>query len=196
MRSIHPHKCQRKPRGTRTAHSLGSGRGGAYSRPHRDRRRLASQYVTGAETVHEALSTWGGPSRTFCVLTQFLRAEPRSHCCDPLRLPLPASHCNAATADRTVTSHHSFCNTTHAVAGLATEKEKLIMVTACRSNIERVQVAEHYFKTCAHPALPRCSSIRLLRCPSPAPLIPLGHGRRSALPPTTGRLGLVMRITI
>ena len=38
-----------------------------------------------------------------CVLKQkqIPRATPRSHCRAPLRLPLPPSHCNATTADRT-----------------------------------------------------------------------------------------------
>ena len=49
----------------------------------------------------------------FCV------AELRSHRRVPLRLPLPPSHCNATTADRTVTSHCLF-NTPHAVAGSTT----------------------------------------------------------------------------
>ena len=42
-----------------------------------------------------------GPSRIFCVL----KPTPRSHCRAPLRLTLPPSHCNATTADRTVTPH-------------------------------------------------------------------------------------------
>ena len=57
-----------------------------------------------------------GPSRIFCVLKQILRATPRSHCRAPLRIPLPPSHCNDTTADRTVTSHCVF-NTPRAVAG-------------------------------------------------------------------------------
>ena len=37
-----------------------------------------------------------------------LHAKPRSHCRAALRLPLPPSHCNATTADRTATSHCLF----------------------------------------------------------------------------------------
>ena len=45
---------------------------------------------------------------------------PRSHCRAPLRLPLPPSHCNVITADRTFTSHFLF-NTPHVVAGWASD---------------------------------------------------------------------------
>ena len=51
---------------------------------------------------------WPVSMYVFCVLKQILRATPRSHCHAPLRLPLPPSHCNATTADRTATSRCLF----------------------------------------------------------------------------------------
>ena len=48
-------------------------------------RAILSDSASGAV---ESLQS-GGPSRIFCVLTQSLRAKPRSHCRAPLRLPLP-----------------------------------------------------------------------------------------------------------
>ena len=60
-----------------------------------------------------------------CFEKHTLRAKPRSHCRAPLRLPLPPSHCNATTADRTVTSHCLF-NTPHAVAGPVREGDVLV----------------------------------------------------------------------
>ena len=54
------------------------------------------------------------------MLTQILRAKPRSHCRAPLQLPLPPSHCNATTADRTVTSR-CLCLTRHVLSQATAE---------------------------------------------------------------------------
>ena len=45
-----------------------------------------------------------------CVLTQTLRAVPRSHSRAPLQLPLPPSHCNATTASADRTATHWYCS--------------------------------------------------------------------------------------
>ena len=59
------------------------------------------------------------------LIKKTLRAKLRSRCRAPLRLPLPPSHCNATTADRTVSSHCVF-NTPCAVgAGLSENSNEL-----------------------------------------------------------------------
>ena len=91
---------------------------------------------SGVYQLASAKETASGPSRIFCVLNLA-----------PLRCPLPHSHRNTTTADRTSASHCCF-NTRHAVAGISeTASLRQVLETVRQHTSKSASLAETKFSS-------------------------------------------------